>query len=140
MTYLLDTNVVSEFVSSRPDVNVVRWLHDLQEDDAHISVITLAELRRGIELLTPGSRKSALSLWYSDDLPRRFEKRIIDVTPPIANAWGEIMAEARQGGIVLSVMDGFLAATAQAHSLVLVTRNTKDFKSLRVEIKNPWQA
>lgn len=140
MTYLLDTNVVSEFVSPRPDVNVVRWLHDLHEDDAFISVITIAELRRGIELLEPGSRKSALSLWFSDDLPRRFEKRIIDVTASIANAWGEIMGEARKAGIALSVMDGFLAATAQAHSLVLVTRNTKDFQSLRVEIKNPWQA
>lgn len=140
MRFLLDTNVLSEPTRTQPDTHVLRWLHDLDEDRAFISVISLAEIRRGVSLLDVGRRREALSDWLSYELPQRFEGRLLPVDGPIAFAWGDLMASAKRAGRGLAVMDALLASTAIAHDLTLATRNTKDFDGLGLRLIDPWLA
>jgi predicted nucleic acid-binding protein len=119
MKVLLDTNVLSEVRRPAPEPKVLAWLDTIDEDRAFISVASIAELRLGIALMADGRRRAALD-------------------PAIAEHWGDVMAQARQSGFALSVMDGFFAATALAHALVLATRNTKDFAPLGLPLFNPW--
>ncbi|OSJ36806.1 VapC toxin family PIN domain ribonuclease [Bradyrhizobium japonicum] len=138
MNVLLDTNVLSEVRRPAPDPKVLAWLDTIDEDRAFISVASIAELRRGIALMDDGRRREALTTWLAEDLPARFAGRIVPIDPPIAERWGDLMAQARQSGFALSVMDGFFAATALDRELVLATRNTKDFALLGVPLFNPW--
>lgn len=101
-----------------------------------ISVASIAELRRGIALLDEGV--AALAAWLANDLPARFAQRILPIDHAIAERWGDLMAQSRRSGVVLSVMDGFFAATALAKDLTLVTRNVRDFASFGVPLLNPW--
>jgi len=138
LNYLLDTNVISEWVKPRPEPNVVEWLADADDDRMSLSVITFAEIRLGVEQLPTGRRRDALKAWLEDELPMRFEGRILTVDVAVADAWGTIMARSGEMGISLGVMDAFFAATAQAHNLTLVTRNTKHFDSVGIALLNPW--
>ncbi len=138
MTFLLDTNVVSEWTKPRPDPGVVAWLAALDEDRAFLSVVTLAELRRGVERLEPGRRRDRLRAWLEHDLPTRFEGRVIGIDAPIAHAWGRLLARAQAAGQTVTTMDGFLAATAQVTDLTLVTRNVRDFAATGTPVHNPW--
>lgn len=138
MNVLLDTNVLSEVRRPAPDLNVLRWLDALDEDRAFLSVVTIAELRRGIALMDTGQRRDALAAWLSHDLPNRFEGRTVPIDISIAERWGDLMSDARRRGVALSVMDGFLAATALVHGLVIATRNTKDFLPIGVPVFDPW--
>ena len=138
MNVLLDTNVLSEVRRPAPDTKVLAWLDAIDEDRAFISVASIAELQRGIALMDDGRRREALSAWLAEDLPARFAGRILPIDPTIAQRWGDLMAQARQSGFALSVMDGFFAATALDRELVLATRNTKDFARLGVPLLNPW--
>lgn len=138
MKVLLDTNVLSEVRRPAPDPKVLGWLDAIDEDRAFISVASIAELKRGIALMDACRRREALAAWLTEDLPARFAGRILPIDPAIAERWGDLMAQARQSGFALSVMDGFFAATALARELVLATRNTKDFAPLGVPLFNPW--
>lgn len=138
MNYLLDTNVVSEWVRTQPNSNVVRWLAEADEDRVCLSVITFAEIRRGIQEMPAGPRREALTSWLQDELPARFEGRILDVDRVVAEAWGTLMAASSKVGANLSAMDAFLAATAEVHGLTLVTRNTRHFEKLDIPLLNPW--
>lgn len=139
MSFLVDTNVLSEVRRPAPSPKVLAWLDQLDEDRAFIS-ISLAELRRGVALMDDGRRKQALADWLAHDLPDRFAGRILLIEPEIAETWGDLMAESQRNGKTLSAMDGFLAATALARQLTLVTRNTKDFAPFGVPLLNPWEA
>ena len=139
MSYLLDTNVLSEFQKPRPDEAALDRLRRLEEEELYISVVSIGEIRRGIALLPPGRRKSTLDHWLSVGLLPRFEGRTLDVTPNVAQAWGETMAEAKRLGVAISILDAFLAATAQVHFLTIVTRNTKAFKAFNQKLLDPWQ-
>lgn len=138
MTFLLDTNVVSEWVKQRPYSGVVRWLTEIDEDRVFLSVVTLAELRHGVDRLADGARRRGLDAWLRHDLPRRFEGRVLSVEPRIADRWGEVVARREAAGRPIGIMDAFIAATAIVHELTLVTRNTADFKSTVEQIVNPW--
>ena len=138
--YLLDTNVLSEGLRPTPDANVESWTSSTGEEDLYISVVTLAEIHRGVRILAAGKRREALDKWLRVDLMNRFDRRILGLTVEIADVWGETMARAKANGRGLQVMDGFILATALTHSMTLVTRNTKDFARLGVEMINPWQA
>jgi toxin FitB len=138
VTFLLDANVVSEPFKPRPDSGVLTWLADTDEDRMYISVVSLAEIRRGIELLELGNRRGRLESWLVEELPLRFERRVLAVGAEIADVWGVFMALARRNGVGLGAMDAFLAATASTHGLTLVTRNTSDFARLGIGLLNPW--
>ena len=139
MNVLIDTNVLSEVRRPAPDPKVLAWLHGLDEDRSFISVASIAELRRGIALMDEGRRRATLADWLTHDLPARFAGRILPIDPAIAERWGDLMASARKRGFALSVMDGFLAATALAHELVLATRNTRDFEPFGILLLDPWR-
>jgi predicted nucleic acid-binding protein len=138
VTFLLDTNVVSEWSKARPNTGVITWLSDVDEDRVFISAVTLAELRYGIARLEDGGRRKRLDEWLRDDLPSRFEGRVLPIDGQVADIWGEVMAQREAQGRPMSVMDAFIAATAKVHELTLVTRNTSDFKSSLKAIINPW--
>lgn len=140
MTYLLDTNVVSEWVKPHPHPRVVAWLHDVDEEQVFLSVATLAEIRRGIELLPSGKRRDSLASWLTGDLPSRFEGRVLDIDGPIAESWGKVMAYSQKTGRHVGAMDAFFAATAVVHRLTLVTRNIRDFEGLGIGLLNPWES
>ncbi len=138
MNHLLDTNVVSEWVKPRPDANVTRWLAQADEDRIYISVISFAEIRHGIDQMSAGHRRDLLESWLQNELPARFEGRILGVDLAVADAWGAITARNRQLGVNLSAMDVFFAATALVYELTLVTRNAKHFQKAGITLLNPW--
>jgi toxin FitB len=138
VSFLIDTNVISEVAKPHPSLQVMAFLHEADEDRLFISVVTLGELRRRVALRTDGRVKAALDAWLRIDLVERFSGRIVDITAPVADLWGELMADAKQRGIALHAMDGFLAATARARNQTLVTRNVKDFAPFGLPLVNPW--
>ena len=135
MSFLLDTNVVSEWVKPQPHPGVANWLAAIDEDRVFLSVVTLAELRHGIDRLEPGKRRDRLDAWVREELPVRFEKRVLPIDAPISDVWGRIVARSHR---TLHAMDAFLAATAEVHDLTLVTRNVSDFEVLGRTLLNPW--
>jgi len=139
VSFLLDTNVVSEWVRPQPDRNVISWLAEVDEDRVFISVISFAEIRRGVEMLAAGRRHERLATWLAEELPVRFEERILDTDRQVADTWGVLMARGQKIGLTLGSMDAFVAATAEAHGLTLATRNVKDFQRLGIPLLNPWQ-
>jgi toxin FitB len=137
MSFLLDTNVVSEWVKLRPNSGVVAWLAGVDEDRV-LSVIALAELRYGVERMTPGSRQERLEGWLRDELPSRFKGRVLPVDNAVADAWGKLVARSEAVGRPIGAMDAFIAAVAETNGLTLVTRNASDFRSSNVAGVNPW--
>jgi predicted nucleic acid-binding protein len=136
--FLLDTNVVSELVSPSPNDRVSRWVEQTDESILFLSVLTLGEIRNGVERLRPGRRRGRLESWLQVDLPRRFQDRILPVTAAIADRWGAAAAIAGAKGKPIPVIDGLLAATALHHDLTLVTRSTSDVSGTGVSTLNPW--
>jgi hypothetical protein len=138
MSFLLDTTVVSEWVKLRPNPGVVTWLAQADEDLLFMSVITLAELRYGIERMQAGARRRRLDEWLRSELPLRFDARILPIDRVVAELWGAVVARSEAAGRPIGAMDAFLAATAQAHGITLVTRNTSDFEASLQSVINPW--
>jgi predicted nucleic acid-binding protein len=138
MNFLLDTNVISEWTKPRPDPGVVNWLADVDEDRIFISVVTLAELRHGIERLPPGARRDRLDTWLTEEVPLRFEERLLDVDAETANMWGRVMARGQAVGRPPGAMDAFIAAVTLRHDMMLVTRNVSDFEALSLRYLDPW--
>jgi predicted nucleic acid-binding protein len=135
--FLLDTNTVSEWVKPRPNAGVIDWMGSIDDDLVFLSVVSLAEVRYGIERLAHGNRRRRLEEWLERELPLRFEGRILPVNQGIADAWGRIVALCASNGSPISAIDGFLAATAEVHGLTLVTRNVPHFTVLKT-VLNPW--
>jgi toxin FitB len=135
--WLIDTNVVSEWVKPRPDAGVVRWLGEADEDRVFLSVVSLAEIRFGVERLATGRRRSRLDQWLREELPARFAGRIVPVDEEVAAACGRLLARARRAGRGLGAMDALIAATCLARDLALATRNLADFDELGVELFAP---
>ena len=137
MSFLLDTNAISEWVKPRPNPGLIGWMEASDEDRIFISVISLAELHYGVERLTAGKRRSRLEQWLRHELPLRFESRILPVDTNVAEAWGRTVSRSEAAGRPIGAMDAFLAATAETYRLTLVTRNVSDFPLLRA-VLNPW--
>ena len=141
MSYLIDTTVISELRRKQPDANVVAWFAARSVQSLFLSVLTLGEIRKGIESLGNASvdalRRQALSDWLEVDLPTFFLGRILSVDLPVSDRWGHLQAHARRP---LPAIDSLLAATALHHNLTLVTRNESDFAGFGLNLINPWQA
>lgn len=137
MSYLLDTNVLSELRRRVPDPAVVAWVEGRPASTFFLSVLTLGEIRRGIESLGDERRRLRLLDWLEAQVPAFFSGRILAVDLPVADRWGRLLAQA---GRPLPAIDSLLAATALQHGLRLVTRNVRDFAFPGLELINPWQA
>jgi predicted nucleic acid-binding protein len=138
MSFLLDTNVISEPMRPRPNSGVLKWLDEVDEDSTFISVVTITELRYGIERLATGTRRERLDNWLQKDLRFRFEGRILPVDFEIADASGRLVARSEALGRPIEPRDAFIAATAGVHGLTLVTRNITDFEPTVKAILTPW--
>lgn len=134
--YLIDTNVISELRRRQPQPQVVQWFAQHPAQQLFLSVLTLGEIRRGVERLPAGSRREMLLQWLQDELPAFFAGRLLGIDAAVAHRWGCLLAEA---GRPLPSIDSLLVATALEHDLVLVTRNLKDVADLPVGVVNPWQ-
>lgn len=137
MTFLVDTNVVSEFRrGDRADPNVQSWLRSVRTDELHISVLVIGEIRRGILRQRQVNPKFAdvLALWV-DALYARFGGRILPVDDRAAVVWGGFGNVDRT-----SEVDHLMAATALAHDMIFVTRNTRDIARTGVRTLNPFLA
>ena len=134
MAYLIDTCIVSELRRKTYDAGVAAWMTRLQPDESYLSVLTLGEIRRGIELLRSRNPAEAASLerWLQG-LEAHYEDRILPITASIADRWGRLAPHQP-----LPVTDGLLAATGLEHNLTVVTRNTADFARSGVNTLNPF--
>ena len=138
MSYLIDTNVISELVRPKPDAAVLDWFSRTPDEALFLSALTLGEIRKGVEKLTSpeeAPRREKLRLWLEHDLRDWFGPRILPIGPDVADHWGRLLAQA---GRPVPAIDSLLAATALHHDLRLVTRNTRDFDYTGLEVINPW--
>ncbi|MGH9947231.1 MAG: type II toxin-antitoxin system VapC family toxin [Pyrinomonadaceae bacterium] len=138
MSYLLDTNVISESERLSPDVNVLAWLGSVTFDQLHISALTVGEIKKGIVKLPAGRRKAHLQEWF-EELREKFFGRVFPLTEKTFVEWGFMVAKFEQQGIVRPPFDSLIEATALEHDLVLVTRNVRNFQYSSVTILNPWE-
>ena len=137
--FLLDTNVVSELIRSRPEPKLSRWILSTDESLLHLSVLTMGEIRKGIVQLGKTARQIELQTWVDRDLRARFLDRILPIDEAVADRWGWISGQAMAKGVRLLVIDGLLAATALHYNLTFVTRNTRDVLATGAVLFNPWQ-
>lgn len=138
MRYLLDTNVLSEFVKPSPSGRVAAWVDAQSPLDFAVSVLSLGEIEKAIARLPEGKRRSALLLWAQRELPTQFVGRVLSVNTAAAVAWGALRASGERAGRPLPVVDGLLLGTAQAHGLTLVTRNAVDCAGRGIPVYDPW--
>lgn len=138
MKYLLDTNIISELISKQPNQKVLEFISSLSEDDSYLSVITIGEIKSGIENVKSIERKEKLSLWFEQDLLPRFQNRIIDIDVNIMITWGKINQTLKNIGKPLPIMDSLIASSCIYGNFTLVTRNEKDFQNLDITIVNPF--
>lgn len=134
MPYLLDTNVVSKPAKPTPSAKLFRWLSD-HDAEVLISVLTLGEIVKGIELMPLGKRRRKMERWF-EEIEDWASARILPVDMEVMRVWGEYYAKQLTRGRALDVMDSLLAATALAHGLTVASRNTSDFPD--VPVVNPW--
>jgi predicted nucleic acid-binding protein len=134
MSYLLDTNVLSELRRRHSDPHVLAWYATVTSAEIFISALTIGEIRLGIERLRRKDSVQAdhLEYWLRG-LQATYSDHIVDVNSRIAEEWGRLNA-----GDPLPVIDGLLAASAQARGWTLVTRNTRDLERSRVALLNPF--
>jgi len=141
LKYLLDTNIISEFVSKKPNQKVLDYINSLDENNIYLSVITIGEIRFGIEKLDKKKQEKKIDMlsdWLNNDLMQRFEGRILDIDIDIMLKWGEINAQLQKIGKPMPIMDSLIASSCLAKGFVLVTHNEKDFYSFEIEMVNPF--
>jgi predicted nucleic acid-binding protein len=138
MNYLLDTCVISELVAKRPNEKVVRWVDSLDEEKLFLSVITIGEIKKGIEKLTSSPRKDELNTWLQGELLARFNDRLVPLDVDVLLERGALTARLELTGKKMPAIDSLIAASALCHDFVLATRNLADFTETGVEIYNPW--
>jgi hypothetical protein len=135
LSYLLDTNVLSELRRKMPNAGVVEWFARRPASTLYLSVLTLGGLRKGVEGVADANRRTALVDWLEAELPTFFTGRVLPVDAQVADRWGRLVAAANRP---VPAIDSLLAATAAHHGLSLVTRNVPDFADFGLEVINPW--
>jgi hypothetical protein len=142
VSWLLDTNVISELIRPQPNSGVVTWLAERSGDEArlYLSALTLAEIHRGVLRLDSKSRLfGRLQAWLNTELAPRFAGRVLAFDEQVARTWGAMTA-ALPKGIVVSTMDSLIGATALHHGLIMATRNVRNLRHLAgLAVENPWR-
>jgi predicted nucleic acid-binding protein len=136
MSYLIDTNILSELRRREPNQGVLEWFEQRPATTLYLSALTLGEIRKGIDALVNDDRRLILLDWLEVELPRFFSGRILSVDTYVADRWGRLTA---QMGRPIPAIDSLLAATALTHDLKLVTRNVRDFNYPELDVINPWR-
>jgi len=137
MSFLVDTNVLSESAKRQPDAGVMAWLRE-NEREIYVSTITIGELRRGIERLPEGARKTKLRHWLQA-LCDCMKGRVLAFSTSSAHVWGQLKAKGDAAGFVIPTLDSQIAAIAKRHGLTVVTRNIGDFLKTGVKVLNPFR-
>ena len=138
MTWLLDTNVVSELRKPNCHPLVQAWIAGQSPASLFLSSITLAEIRYGIEKVTDPIFQAELQIWMTQTLRPWFAGRILAVDEEVILTWRHMVDLGRKSGYTYSQPDLFIAATAAVHHLCVVTRNIKDFQLAGVQYLDPW--
>lgn len=138
MSFLLDTNIISEPKQKQPNERVLEWLDGQDESKLYLSVLTIGEIKRGIVRLDSSRKKVALEKWL-EALRLRFSHRILPLSEKTLLVWGKMCGEFEPKGILRPAFDSLLEATALEHDLIFVTRNVKNFSGSPVTILNPWE-
>ena len=136
--WLLDTNIISELRRPRPEPKVVAFIRAQPLDALFISVVTLAEIRFGIELLPDAARRAALTDWLTHKVRPMFEQRALRVSEDVIVKWRLMVEDGRKAGHTFSQPDLFIAATARHHGLTIVSRDTTEYVRAGVPVFNPW--
>ena len=136
MSYLVDTNIYSEPVKPKPERKVVEWLRK-HERELYVSTVTIGEIRRGIERLPEGKRKTQLRAWLQS-VCECMKGRVLSFNTSTAHVWGQLKATWDKAGISVPSLDSQIAATAHRHGLTVVTRNKSDFEKTGVMVLNPF--
>lgn len=139
MSFLLDTNAISEGRRQVPDRGFVDWLNSQEDEALFISALSIGELRRGLLLLPGGARRAAVESWLVGTL-KSFSARTLPVDEAVAVAWAELAANLKSQGHSIGAIDELIAATALAHDLVVVTRNLRHFEPTGCRVLCPWAA
>jgi len=137
--WLLDTNVLSELRRPKPERKVVAFVAEQPLDLLHISTVTLAEIRFGIELLGDASRRAALHDWLAHKVRPMFEQRILEVSEDVVFKWRVLVEAGRKAGHTYSQPDLFIAATGLHHGLTVVSRDTREYERAGAPVLNPWK-
>jgi len=135
---VLDTNVVSEFMTSPPSEAVFNWLNAQDAAELYLTTITTAEIVFGLSAMPEGGRRRLLSDRFEQFLSSAFESRILFFDVEAARAYGEIRAHRRRLGRPMSNFDGQIAAIARTTGCAVATRNVKDFEDCGLELFNPF--
>ena len=136
---LLDTNVVSEPWKLVPAPQVLAWLDAQEIDTLHLSAVTVAELRFGIAVMTPGRRRDTFHRRLEQQVLPLFDGRVLGFDLAAARAYADLMAGARAAGKAVGKADGYIAATAAVHGLIVATRDTSPFENVGLETIDPWR-
>jgi predicted nucleic acid-binding protein len=135
MSYLLDTNIISETTKLSPNKNLMLWLNKVPQEQFYVSVLTIGELKQGIEKLPQSKKKNELLKWLEFSFEPWLGKNLLNIDKAVAERWGYINATNKK---TLSTIDCLIGATALTHNLKLVTRNEKDFSIEGLEVINPF--
>ena len=139
MTWLLDTNVLSELRKPKPEPAVVTFVSSCPLEQLYISTVTLAEIRFGIEVVAEPTRRADLNEWLTHKVRPMFNQRVLQITEDIMLKWRLLVEEGRKAGHTFSQPDLIIAATALHYGLTVVTRDRSDYDKARVSVINPWK-
>jgi len=133
--YIVDANLLSEATKPDPEPQVLEWL---RLNEAHLAVtpVILGELEYGILLFPTSRRKKQLEVWFEKI---RSTAHCIDFDSKAASSWARLLAHLKSKGYAMPIKDSLIAASAIAHNLTVATRNTRDFKNVRVPLINPFE-
>lgn len=136
MSYLLDTNIISERIKKSPNPSLIQWFDSVPIESLYLSVLTIGEIKKGIESISDQKKKAKLLHWVEHDLIDLFKDRILSIDLDISIKWGLLCSQIKR---TLPTTDSLIASTAIINNLKLVTRNTKDFNDyLNLELVNPF--
>lgn len=137
---VLDTNVVSELMRRKPDLQVLNWIRRQNTPRLYLTALTVAEIRRGLALLPDGKRKLELESAFEDFLSKGFHQRILPFTLESCRVYSPIYQARVNAGLGIGELDILIAAITKEHNADLATRNTSDFEACGLRLINPWHA